>query len=250
MERPKLIAFDLDGTLTVTKERLSYPMGELLSELMEVAKVAIMSGASFKQFEAQVLPVVPVDAKLDCLYIFPTNAAQCYFYKDTKWQLAYDRSFNSLEKARIIQALNESVEETKFYDDPARPKEWGERIEDRGSQITFSALGQRAPAEAKKQWDPTRTKRKPLFEALLRRLPDFSVAMNANTSIDITPKGVNKAYGIRRLIEMVDISVSEMLYVGDALKEGGNDAVVKDTGIRTEEVFSPEETAELIKKYL
>src|SRR4051812_2625492 len=107
MERPKLIAFDLDGTLAESKQRLSYPMAELLSELLEVARVAILSGAGFKQIEVQVLPVLSGDARFDALYLLPTNASQCYIYKDKKWQLAYDRSFNSFERARIIQALKE-----------------------------------------------------------------------------------------------------------------------------------------------
>jgi len=152
------------------------------------------------------------------------------------------------ERARVMQALSEAMAETGFTEPPQQV--WGERVEDRGAQITFSALGQHAPLEEKKGWDPTREKRRPLYDALVRRLPDFSVALNAHTSIDITKKGINKAYGIRKLIDMTNVSVSEMLYVGDALQEGGNDAVVVQTGIKTHPVFGPDETAELIKTLL
>jgi HAD superfamily hydrolase (TIGR01484 family) len=250
MERPKLMVFDLDGTLAESKERVSAPMGELLGELLEKMSAAVMSGAAFEQFEEQLLPSFPDGTHFEKLYLFSDNGAQCFVWSNNAWHTKYDKSFNSFEKARIFQALKEALAETGLDKDTDRPQEWGERIEDRGAQITFSALGQHAPIEEKKKWDPTREKRRPLYEALVRRLPDFSVAMNATTSIDITQKGVNKAYGIRRLIEYSQTSVSEMLYVGDALEDGGNDSVVKETGIRTMEVFGPEETAELIKATL
>jgi phosphomannomutase len=149
-----------------------------------------------------------------------------------------------------MQALKESLEETGLAEDHGRPAAWGERIEDRGAQITFSALGQHAPLEGKEKWDPQGEKRKPLRLALLKRLPDFEIRVNASTSIDITPKGVNKAYGIRQLVQLTDIAVAEMLYVGDALTEGGNDSVVIETGVRTHEVFGPDETVALIKDIL
>lgn len=248
--KPKLMAFDLDGTLAESKQRVSAEMGELFAELISAMPVAILSGAGFDQFENQVLPALPTDAKFEKLFIFPTNAAECYVYKDGTWKPKYDLSFNTLERGRIMQALKESLAETGLNTIPEYKEEWGNQIEDRGAQITFSALGQHAPVEAKKAWDPTRDKRKPLYEAIKRRLPDFSIGVNASTSIDITKKGVNKAYGIRKLIELSGVSVSEMLYVGDALQEGGNDSVVRQTGIKTQEVFGPEETARLIEEVL
>jgi HAD superfamily hydrolase (TIGR01484 family) len=248
--KPKLIAFDLDGTLAPSKQRVSAEMAELFAELLEVMPAAIMSGAGFEQFELHLLPSLPAQARFERLYLFPTNAAECFIYKDNAWKPQYDLSFNTLERGRIRQALKESLTETGFTHVSEYKEAWGEQIEDRGAQITFSALGQHAPLEEKQKWDPTHTKRKPLYDALKCRLPDFSIGLNATTSIDITKKGVNKAYGIRRLIEMTGISVSEMLYVGDALKEGGNDAVVLQTGIKTQEVFGPEETARLIEEIL
>ena len=249
-DKPQLVAFDLDGTLAESKQRLSAEMGELLAQLLNHHIVAVMSGASFAQFEKQFLPALPETPHLDKLFIFPTNAAQCYTHKGGQWLAVYDQSFNVFEKGRIMQAIKEALKETGLDHIPERNAEWGEQIEDRGAQITFSALGQKAPIEAKREWDPSREKRKPLYNALVRRLPDFSIGLNANTSVDITQKGINKAYGIRRLIEMTDISIGEMLYIGDALEEGGNDSVVKQTGVKTVEVFGPEETATVIEGLL
>jgi phosphomannomutase len=245
--KPKLVVFDLDGTLAESKQRLTVEMGELLSELLEKMPVAVMSGASFAQFEKQFLPVLPSDAKLENLYLFPTNAAQCYRHDHTGWVLVYDESFTKLERERILHALGEALHETGLEEPP---QTWGERIEDRGAQIAFSGLGQQAPVEEKRKWDPERKQRLLLREALLKKIPDFSISIGGMTTVDITRKGITKAHGIRELASLTGISISEMLYVGDALGEGGNDSVVIPTGVQTKAVFGPEETAKIIQDFL
>ncbi|MSR70684.1 HAD-IIB family hydrolase [Candidatus Kaiserbacteria bacterium] len=245
--QPKLVAFDLDGTLSESKQRMSAEMGELLGQLLQEMPVAILSGGGWKQFERQFLPSVPEGMTLDRLYLFPTNAAMCLVHRNGTWHPQYDHSFSPEVKDRIIKAIKDSIEEVGFEQPP---RLWGEQIEDRGGEVTFSALGQEAPIEEKLSYDPSGKKRTPLAEALRRRLPELSIGINAATSIDITPHGINKAYGINRLIELTGISVKEMLYVGDALEEGGNDAVVIQTGVRTHQVFGPEETRGLIESLL
>lgn len=246
--KPKLVAFDLDGTLAVSKTPMTAEMGQLLARLMLTTPVAVLSGASFKQFETQFLPGMPAGAQLDNLYLFPMNASACFAFAQGAWQTLYSETFTAEERATILHALDEAMKQTGF--DVPPPHVWGERIEDRGGQITFSGLGQQAPAEEKKRWDTTRAKRKPLYDALLARLPEFSIGLNAATSIDITRKGVNKAYGVRKLSGITGIPVSEMLYVGDALGEGGNDSVVIPTGVHTQAVSGPEETAKIIESLL
>lgn len=242
--KPKLVVFDLDGTLAESKQRVTAEMGNLLGELIKKMPVAIMSGAAFHQFENQVLPALPADTKLENLYLFPTNSAQCYRH-NADWEIIYDESFTSLERERILHALTETMEETGLGPPPQQL--WGERIEDRGGQISFSALGQKAPPEEKKKWNQEHNgQRITLWQTLVPKLPDFSVAMGGLTTVDITRKGVTKAYGIGQLAGLTGISVSEMLYVGDALREGGNDSVVIPTGVRTQEVFGPAETAKII----
>jgi phosphomannomutase len=248
MFKPKLMAFDLDDTLAESKQRVSADMGELLSKLLEKMPVAILSGGAYSQFETQIFPSLPSEAKLDHLYLFPTSAAQCFVHKNGSWTAQYDFTFTPAEREKIMHALTVAMEKTGFaqVDYPL----WGERIQDRGAQITFSGLGQQAPIAEKKKWDPDKQKRRPLYDQLVQALPDFRIAMNAATSIDITRKGINKAYGIRQLPALTGITINEMLYVGDALVEGGNDSVVIETGIKTHEVFGPKETAALIEEVL
>src|SRR3989344_3472027 len=147
--RPRLIVFDLDGTLTESKQRMSAEMGELLSRLLARIPVAVMSGAGFPQFGKQFFPSLPPEAKLDRLYIFPDNAAQCYVHKNGAWHPQYDHAFTPTEREHILKALNEALKETGLYEVPVRV--WGERVEDRGSEIVFSGLGQQAPPEEKKK---------------------------------------------------------------------------------------------------
>lgn len=244
MRIPRLAVFDLDGTLAESKQRLSAEMGEALSALLKRMPVAVMSGGGWRQFERQFLPALPPEADLSRLYLFPTSAAECRVWREGQWRYQYDHSFGTETKERIYEALAQAQEEVGFGHPP---KVWGEQIEDRGGEVTFSALGQEAPLEEKQKYDPEGAKRKPLLEALKRLLPDLNVAMNAATSIDITPHGIDKAHGIARLSELTGIPVADMLYVGDALEEGGNDAVVVKTGIPTHAVFGPQETEALIK---
>lgn len=245
---PRLVAFDLDGTLAESKQRVSSDMGERLFQLLKKMPVAIMSGAGWPQFEKQFFPALPMEANLANLYIFPDNAAQCFVYRTGDWKPQYDQAFTPAEREHILAELAEALKEAGLADVPVRV--WGERVEDRGAEIVFSGLGQAAPIDAKLAWDPTGQKRKGLRDILVRRLPEFSEATGGSTSVDITRKGITKAYGIKRLSELTKIPVAQMLYVGDALNEGGNDAVVKDTGVPTHQVFGPEETAGLITSLL
>jgi len=245
---PPVIAFDLDSTLAISKSPMTFDMGVLLARLLETRTVAIMSGGKYGQFEKQVLNALPEGAKLENLYLFPVCAGYCYHYENGAWTLIDDNSFTEEEKATVLEALEEAMAETGFTEPPEQV--WGERIEDRGALIAFSGLGQEAPPDVKKAWDPDKTKRRPLAEALIRRLPGFEVKMNAMTTIDITRKGITKAYGLRKLSELTNVPTSDMLYIGDALFPGGNDEVVKETGVPTRETTGPQETAKIIEELL
>jgi len=233
----KLIVFDLDGTLAESKAALDPEMAKILTRLLKVAKVAIISGGDWPQFEKQVLSRLPNKRRLKNLSILPTCGTKYYQYR-ISWRKLYSEDFTPDEKNKIIQNLNEAVVKTGVK--PS--KIWGEQIEDRGSQITFSGLGQHAPLDAKKNWDPKFSKRKKITAILKRTLSEFSVQMGGATPIDITKPGIDKAYGIRKLRKTLKIKISEMIFIGDALFEGGNDHPAKTTGVDCIQVRDPEET--------
>ncbi|QCB41837.1 HAD-IIB family hydrolase [Sphingomonas sp. PAMC26645] len=221
-----LVAFDLDGTLAESKQPLQEPMGEALANLLDVAHVAVISGGDWPQFEKQVASRLPERADRTKLWLMPTTGTKLYRF-DGEWRAVYAELFEDDEKQKILTAFDESLEATGFVPE----KTWGERIEDRGSQITFSALGQEAPIDAKHSWDPDFAKRKVIQADLQKRLPGLSINMGGATSIDITREGVDKAYGLKKLNEASGIALDKMMFIGDAIFPGGNDYPAEQLGL-------------------
>ena len=245
---PPLIMFDLDQTLAESKQALTPHIGRLVGELLRQTKVAVISGGALPQFLKQVVAQLPPDAKLENLYLLPTSGAALYKWMHGLWCKVYEERLNEAEAARIKEAILVVAKETGLinFSTPA----FGERIEYRGSEVTLSALGQQAPLDAKRTWDPDKSKRRILQQALATRLPEFSIGMGGATSIDITKKGIDKAYGITKIAEHLQLPVHEMLYIGDQLEKGGNDEAALRTPIRTYAVKSPSETAFFITSLL
>ena len=150
----KLIIFDLDGTLAKSKSAIDKEMAELLEHLLEVAKIAIISGGDWPQFEKQVLEHLPIKTALKKLSILPTCGTKYYEYNQ-EWTQLYAENFNDGERKKILDNIDRDFKASNLE----IKRTWGKQIEDRGSQITFSALGQQAPLEAKKVWDTNFAKR-------------------------------------------------------------------------------------------
>jgi phosphomannomutase len=221
-----LVAFDLDGTLAESKQPLQEPMGEALANLLDVAHVAVISGGDWPQFEKQVASRLPERADRTKLWLMPTTGTKLYRFDD-EWRAVYAELCEEDEKQKILTAFDESLEATGFVPEQT----WGERIEDRGSQITFSALGQEAPIDVKHSWDPDFAKRKVIQADLRQRLPGLSINMGGATSIDITREGVDKAYGLKKLSDASGIALDKMMFIGDAIFPGGNDYPAEQLGL-------------------
>ena len=240
--RKKVIAFDLDGTLAESKSALTDRMAELLNQLLEMFQVCVISGGKFEQFEKQLLANLKASpVKLEALHLMPTCGTRYYLFDVAKgaWKQIYAEDFTPVQKEKIIQALDKGIDALNYREE----KPWGALIEDRGSQITFSALGQEAPVDAKEAWDPDNSKKAKLRDYVAGLIPEFEVRSGGTTSIDVTKLGIDKAYGMSKLMEMLDVSKEEILLMGDRLNEGGNDYPVKAMGIDSLEVSSWKDTA-------
>jgi phosphomannomutase len=233
----KLICFDLDGTLADSKSALDAEMARLLHDLLATVKVAVISGGDWPQFEKQLLPNLPHDDLLVNLSILPTCGTKFFRYEGD-WKKIYSEDLTPDQKAKIVGSLKTAVAQAGFKIDQV----WGDPIEDRGSQITFSALGQQAPLEEKEKWDPDFTKRKKIKALLDTLLPEFSVRLGGTTSVDVTKPGIDKAYGIGKLRDLLGVSLKDMIYIGDALFVGGNDYPAKEAGVVSIQVRGPSET--------
>ena len=252
----KLVIFDLDGTLAESKQPITNEMAALVARLLAATRVAVISGGALVQFLKQVVARLPSEANLANLFLLPTSGGALYEYDPSTsfgtntnaWKKIYEERLTEKEAHAIEAAMHTAAQETGLIDF-SKPA-WGERIEYRGGQVTLSALGQQAPLEEKKMWDPSHAKRHKLQATVAKRLPEFSVGIGGATSIDVTKRNVDKAYGIRQLCERLGVSESETLYVGDELESGGNDEAVYKTEAQTKAVIDPAETERLIRELL
>lgn len=240
--------FDLDGTLTESKQPLSNEMATLLARLLAQTKVGVISGGALPQFLKQVVAQLPPDANLSNLYLLPVSGASLYARENGEWKKVYEERLSETDVARIEEKMQMVATETGIIDFNA--KSYDKRIENRGAQVSMSALGQKAPAELKKEWDPDKSKRRVLQAALQTELPGFLVAMGGMTTIDVTKKGIDKAYGVRKLCDYVGLAESDVLYVGDQLVAGGNDEAVFKTNAQVHAVASLADTERVIVSLL
>lgn len=245
MIHPQLIAFDLDDTLAPSKSPMPERMGRALADLLDLVPVCIISGGHFGQFQDQVLAhLSATPEELDRLHLMPTCGTRYLRHDGQAWHHVYAYDLGDDEKSAALTAVEEEARRLGLWAD----RTWGPALEDRGSQITFSALGQQAPLDAKKAWDPTGEKKEALRAAVAARLPGLEVRSGGSTSVDITRVGVDKAYGMERLSEQTGIDVTDMLFVGDRLDEGGNDYPVVRLGMPTRAVTDWAETAALVEE--
>lgn len=246
----KLIAFDLDDTLAISKTLISDRMALLFTELLSKYHVCVISGGKIEQFNLQIVDRIDATGEqLSHLHLMPTCGTRYYRYDtiNKTWKLQYAEDLTSEQKKHIIEVLEQSAKDQGLWvDEP-----YGELIEDRNSQITYSVLGQQAPADVKYAWAEKNAETKlKLRELIAERLPDLEVRLGGTTSVDVTRIGIDKAYGIKKLMDELNISTDEILYFGDKLQEGGNDYPVKALGIDSIEVEKWEDTAFAIEGIL
>ncbi len=246
MNQYELIVFDLDNTLAKSKVAINEEMSTLLTKLLEIKKVAVISGGSFKQFEKELLYGLSMYSNFTNLHLFPNDGTAYYVWdtKEGRWNKVYQESLSEKNKIKIENAIMKVISDLGIKSNTTD----GKQIEDRDSSITFSALGQNADLDEKEKWDPDTEIRKKIKSALEKEIPEFEITIAGTTSIDVTSKGRDKAYGIKKMVEYIKVPEDKMVFIGDALFVGGNDNPVISTGIKTISVKNPEETVKIIEE--
>lgn len=250
----KLIAFDLDGTLAPSKSPLPDRIALLLPRLMEKFQVCVMSGGKFGIFETQLLAnLKATPEQFKNFHLMPTCGTRYYRFENNDWKLIYAEDFTPDEKRKITGAIKKVVTELDMWE----KETWGETIEDRESQISYSALGQdlvevlgEEGLRRKEAWDPDNKKKNKIVSHLAPLLPEFEVRAGGLSTIDITKLGIDKAYGINKLMSHLDFKKEEILFMGDRIMEGGNDYPVKAMGVDCVEISRWEDTAVAIEAIL
>jgi hypothetical protein len=246
-QNKKLIAFDVDGTIAKSRGPIDGEMADLLQKLLKSKKVAIITGGAFSDIERQVLQEIGLLNQLNKnLILLPTNGGGLYTF-DGEWKEISSHELTLKEKEKIINAIQEIIGYEESQPDKGG---YGNKIQDRNSEITYSALGEHAPIELKQTWDPDFKKRIALQNAFKKKLPEFEVKIGGTTSVDVTPKGMDKAYGIKKLIDYLRLEKEDVLFFGDTVYENGNDYPVFLMDVDTIRVSGPEETKERLIRFL
>jgi phosphomannomutase len=234
----RVAMFDLDGTLAASKSDISPATAQMLCGLLSAIEVCIISGGGFEQFDAQVLRHLGSSCDLERLNLMPTCGTRYLRWDGRGWAELYYEKLTPDEVHRAFDVLRSGAEKFGFWSEDT----WGPALEDRGSQVTYSALGQSAPADVKSAWDPDNSKKELLREYAAGKLPDLEVKSGGSTSIDVTRRGIDKAYGTRKLMSALHVTEREILFFGDRLDPGGNDYPVKAMGIDSIAVDGWEDT--------
>lgn len=259
----KLIAFDQDDTINITKLPIDSEMALLIKELLEKFKVCIISGTNWEVMKINDVNTLKNIGPINWenYMIMPTTGTQFWRYIGDKSEELLDgqviddgfkREYAYFLTNKQITKITSIIEETSrslgyWCENPV-----GEIIENRGSQVTFSALGQWATPEEKQAWDPDMKKRKAIVSLLEPELVELGleIGIGGSTSIDVTLPGIDKAYGMRRLMEETELKKEDILFIGDKLQPGGNDYPVKAFGIDTIEVRNAEDTKWILRGIL
>ncbi|MDR0299102.1 MAG: HAD-IIB family hydrolase [Streptococcaceae bacterium] len=244
----KLIAFDQDDTINITKMPIDGEMAELLSQLMEKFQVCIISGTDWEVMKRNDIDTLPANANLTNYIIMPTTGTQYWYFENGDWKREYAHFLTEEQSEKVSESLEKAAKSLGYW--PDFPE--GEVIENRGSQITYSGLGQWAKPEEKHAWDPDMKKRQKILALIEEELKELGVKMGIGgaTSIDVTLPNIDKAYGIRELMKITGLKKEEILFIGDMLDEGGNDYPVKAFGIDTIQVRNCEDTKWILRGIL
>ena len=142
--------------------------------------------------------------------------------------------------------IEEAARETCFWPENLADKV----IEECESQITYLGLGWLVTPKDKYPWDPDGVKRIAIHSLVLSKIPELEIRIGGTTSIGVTRKGIDKAYGMHKLIDMLSITKEDILFFGDRLNEGGNYYPVKAFGIETAEFSNWQDTAKKLEVIL
>lgn len=247
----KLIAFDMDGTLTESKEAMTAEMAALVRRLLAKTKVVVISGGGIENFFLQLEALLQSEDKslFRNLTLLPTGGAQVYRYDATsaQWQQSAALPF----PAELKQQVTTVFEQVIAADNYDIPKEvFGIQIEDRGTQMSFAPLGVDAPLALKKVWDPDHQKRSRIVRDITPFLPGATIVIGGTTHIDISAGTFDKGTALLQLLKKEQLAKDDIVYVGDALFPGGNDERAQDAGIECIQVAGPTDTAVRIEAFL
>jgi len=249
----KVLSFDVDQTLNIAKTPITPRMAELLVKCLDYYEIAPISGQKYDQFIIQIVePMLKSGAtpeQLTHLHLFVTQGMRYYRYNvDTKdWDTVYKYDLTEEQVKEMSHSIEKAARDLGYW---VELTNGDEIVENRISQVTYSALGQRAGTEEKYAWDPDHKKREAIVKAAKEITPQYDFEIGGTTSINITLPGTNKTFGMTHMMEELKVTKEEILYFGDMTQPGGNDFPVVEMGFDTITVRDWEETANILEGIL
>ena len=249
----KVLAFDVDETLNVSKMPITEEMAKILGTLIEHYEVCPISGQKYEQFLVQLVePMKKVgvsDEALARFHMFVAQGTQYYRFEGGEPKLVYNEALSSEQAEEISVALEKAAREMGYWEED-KLMEGDEIIENRESMMAFSALGQKASVDAKKAWDPDMKKRNAMAKRAKELAPAYEFEVGGTTTINAFIPGMNKVFGMTRMMEYLEVEKDEILYFGDMTQPGGNDFPVVEMGVDTITVHGWRDTAYAIRGIL
>lgn len=210
----KVIAMDLDGTLTQHKTPLSKEHRKILTELSKKYKLLMVGAGQVMRIFNQ-LEKFPID-------IIGNYGMQYGVYnKETENMDIVRDTVLPIDKETITQKINTKREQYCFTEFA------GETVEFHPSGcITFPILGTKANQDDKLRFDPDRTKRRKIYDDIVNTFSDYCVFVGGSSSFDMAPKPYDKYYALDLYCKENGYEHSEVVYIGDDYGLGGNDEAV------------------------
>ncbi len=249
----KVLAFDVDQTLNIAKTPIPPEIADLLTQCLDHFEICPISGQKYDQFLFQIVDQLKdaTPEQLEHLHLFVAQGTQYYKYSAAKkdWEQVYSYPLTDEQVKEITEAIETAAKELGYWEED-KLAEGDEIIENRLSQVTFSALGQHAGTEAKYAWDPDCKKREAIVKRAKELAPAYDYEIGGTTSINAITPGMNKVFGMTHLMEELKVEKEDILYFGDMTQPGGNDYPVVQMGIDTITVRSHEDTAYALRGIL
>lgn len=210
----KLIAFDLDGTLTQHKTPLDEKNRAVLDRLGMKYKLLMVGAGQCRRIFEQ-LGRYPID-------IIGNYGLQYASYDAEKKDVVVQRDLTFPCDRRSVEERVATLRERYGFTDYA-----GDSVEFHPSGcVTFAILGTQAKAEDKLAFDPDRAKRRKIYDEVCETFNDYVVFVGGSSSFDMAPKPYDKYHALDEYCRKNGIGHDEVVFVGDDYGRGGNDESV------------------------
>jgi HAD superfamily hydrolase (TIGR01484 family) len=245
--KKRIIIADVDETICDSCQEISDEMAHQINSLIKKGfHFAFISGTTVKELQRMISSKV-----IEAHHILGTTGTNYTFVNNQgnnsdnnqRTKEIYNHSFTDEEKKNIFTVLEKLI--TQFNIQSMTTKE--DQLQDRDSQITLSAIGRNASLELKKKYDPDGLKRKEWINFIKEELNDYELKIGGTTSLDVTRKGLDKAWGIKEFAKYYNLPLNEIIYFGDKLYPGGNDYAASKI-VDCVAVKSPEDTLKELRR--